>query len=619
MFERSMNAGNFDRGKLIDRSLRAVTDILPLAAYSIKKPGGIDVYWQEYPVDIVAADTVLLYAKASGKFLDGSIAEDPKVDAYITEARQAGKKTGIYHFLRPNNIKAQADTFIKVWDRLGGTDGRPVIDAEIDPAQAGVSPTQWTDDIATFLYYVAVGTGYDSIIYSSIFFWDFTTLPDWATDYDCWPAWYPYYPDNFSTIPSNYILPKFRRWAMWQYSQDGRDQGYAANDYNLLADWFLEELGIGNKTTEYFLNNTVKVVHGREDNNSKPYDYHIIDFHRADIVETITTPGPIIEKDLTENFAQKFGCHVAINMDEVITGTLNPKGWGVSMGHIYKPDTMETGVMIDKNNQFLGMSWNLMPGAYNVACGSNILVIGGVVPASVRLIDLYERSLTKIKSVFGLDNISADPRTVLAWNDKSVLVFMVDGRLQPGEDGATRLDIARFIADYGAKHPADGLINAHNLDGGGSSRAVVDNKIVNKPCKNRYVINHIGWILNIGGSTMPLKYTCTVVNDTKERTTPSIYGKETIVIFRVGETFDTDVIRTVTEYVGSLGKDVTADWAQTPSGNWTAVEFNGKQYLDVTENNPSQPGDLPIIHISASADGYPNLDIDWTPNGPTIN
>jgi len=446
----------------------------------------VDVYQGEYPVDLANLNPYLCIFRASAQYSNHNRAEDIRAQNYSDECKRLGIKRGMYHFLRPNGISEQADLFLSVWDKLGGAELRPIVDVEVDPDTADVGRAVWAHHIKTFIDRVQAHTGLSPIIYTSLYFWEFTNHPKWASDYDLWAAWYPFEPDNYSSLPPNRAPKGFRQLAMWQYAEDGRTQGYLANDYNKLEDWLIEELEQTptppDKIVEYFRNDKIEVTHARHVKDAKAFDYHIIKFARADIKRIFTTPGPITRKALSEDFLTANSLHIATNMDEVISGTLTPKGWGVANGVTYKDSTTETGVQFDKDNNILGMAWKKLPGAWNIACGSNILVENG--------------------QVFpGLPDASADPRTILAYNDNYIFFFMVDGRLKPGEAGVTLLDIANFIADYGSVDEAvNGKINAHNLDGGGSSRAAVLNdndqpQIINVPSENRPVINHIGFEL----------------------------------------------------------------------------------------------------------------------------
>lgn len=77
------------------------------------------------------------------------------------------------------------------------------------------------------------------------------------------------------------------------------------------------------------------------------------------------------------------------------------------------------------------------------------------------------------------DIAPANPRTVFGWNDKECSVLCVDGR-QLGKFGIDLASLPKLCLD-------NGLSNAVNFDGGGSSMTVVNGQIVNSPCDTRGV------------------------------------------------------------------------------------------------------------------------------------
>ncbi|EAX47464.1 Exopolysaccharide biosynthesis protein [Thermosinus carboxydivorans Nor1] len=85
---------------------------------------------------------------------------------------------------------------------------------------------------------------------------------------------------------------------------------------------------------------------------------------------------------------------------------------------------------------------------------------------------------TKIEE-FGSDVAGGRaPRTALGLTkDGRVLLVVVDGR-QPTSAGMTLLELALFLQELGA-------VDAMNLDGGGSSEMVINDKVVNKPSDGR--------------------------------------------------------------------------------------------------------------------------------------
>jgi len=216
-----------------------------------KEPIAVDIYEGEYPVDIANLPAELVIFRASAQFANHSRREDAKVDEYNRLCLENGKKRGIYHFLRPNGIAEQAQLFLNVWNRLGGTELRPVVDVEIDVDNEGIGRSTWASQIKTFLDLVEAETGKSPIIYTSVYFWEFTNSPSWASNYDVWAAWYPNTPDNYTTIPANMVPKGFRNCVLWQYAENGRSNGYLANDYNWMSPELVSELETVSKYISY--------------------------------------------------------------------------------------------------------------------------------------------------------------------------------------------------------------------------------------------------------------------------------------------------------------------------------------------------------------------------------
>lgn len=83
------------------------------------------------------------------------------------------------------------------------------------------------------------------------------------------------------------------------------------------------------------------------------------------------------------------------------------------------------------------------------------------------------------------------PRTAIAQRKDGIVLFAVSDGRGKGSPGLSMVQLADFLYQYGA-------YNAANLDGGGSSMLVVDNKLINDPggytyTGQRYVCN--AWIL----------------------------------------------------------------------------------------------------------------------------
>lgn len=186
--------------------------------------------------------------------------EDAKAVEYVKACKDRGIRTGLYHLLTPNGIAEQAALFISVWNKCGGTTLAPIVDVEVDLVQyyphatrkgeSSIGNAVWQSHIKTFIDMVAAGTGRTPIIYTNEKFWAFAMTknvlgqfvpPTWTADYPLWVAQYPLPNADAATGPA--ALPKgWTRWAMWQYSEVGRQNGMLANDLNTASPWYTAEL-----------------------------------------------------------------------------------------------------------------------------------------------------------------------------------------------------------------------------------------------------------------------------------------------------------------------------------------------------------------------------------------
>lgn len=213
--------------------------------YKLKQPFIYDCYEGEYPVAVENPCYRAIF-KASGKFKDGIIRTDKRVLEYVSRAKNAGRKFGLYHFLAPHDIQRQFDTFMGVVAKTGMGHMPLTIDVEIKPLDYGSSTFEWGYQIKTFIDMLKREMGYKPIIYTSLYFWTFVSFSGWYPQDEAflWVAQYPQvsYVDSFS---KPYPLPKGwynDSWAMCQYAEDGRTQGYFINDLNIISDWFKEYL-----------------------------------------------------------------------------------------------------------------------------------------------------------------------------------------------------------------------------------------------------------------------------------------------------------------------------------------------------------------------------------------
>lgn len=218
-----------------------------------------DVYENEYPVKIEQMTNpkpLAVIARASWQRLGSRVrGVDTKALEYVAQCKAAGIKYGLYHFLTPNGIAEQAALFLDQWSKAGGSDLAPIVDVEVDLPKyyigtASIGQQVWQNHVKTFLDLISAGTGKTPIIYTNKYYWGFTYTrnallqlvpPTWTADYPLWVAQYPYQPDEQAEpmpLPGGWS-----KWAIWQYNDQGRSNGFLANDLNTTSEWYAAELG----------------------------------------------------------------------------------------------------------------------------------------------------------------------------------------------------------------------------------------------------------------------------------------------------------------------------------------------------------------------------------------
>jgi len=341
--------------------------------------------------------------------------------------------------------------------------------------------------------------------------WFLPYLSAWPKDVEYWWAQWPYqfypdssqewtwdqvhselqargniYPSNTSAVPGSLRA--------WQFTGDRLILPGSSRplDVNLfygnsqeLADWVGgEPVKPPADTIEYYSNGRIKVTHGHRE-TPRPYNFHLAELDHNDI-DFIEVTGPGFLRTGSSYFAsraEKFGRPPDLikQGDEAISGIV--KGLGVSLGTIYKLNSIETNVQWDKDNRILGISNQVLPGCYNATGGSNWLVDQGAIHWSV------------------LDEPpEADPRSGIGWDADSLRLGIIDGR-NDGTLGLAKAEFAQFFIDRDCDM-------AHNSDGGDSNLLGVNDggtlKILNRLVEGeeKQLPQYIGiWLKeNDGGS-----------------------------------------------------------------------------------------------------------------------
>lgn len=198
-----------------------------------RRTPGIDVSKHQGTIDWreVAGDGIrFAYIKAS----EGVGYRDPKFDANILGAQEAGIRVGAYHFARVSrgdtideDAVAEAGWFHEV---AGDVDGLPAaLDVEWDKKADGISPRDVVRWCRTFVVEWLQRTGEHPVIYTGYNFWRWKLAR--TTDLSNCPLWLVNY--TTSDEPKRSIPGWPTRF--WQHSCTGRVSGIAGS---VDLDWF---------------------------------------------------------------------------------------------------------------------------------------------------------------------------------------------------------------------------------------------------------------------------------------------------------------------------------------------------------------------------------------------
>ena len=226
--------------------------------YKLKAPLVVDLYEDEFPVDWAGMNPKPY--RAILQCTKGQFHRDIRCETYFHECKALGIKYGLYHFLFPNNIDEQVEFYKQVVTDLGGLGHfPPVVDVEqAIPREKPGHPDNlprgknWADQIKVWLDATETWSLQKPMIYTNASFWEYTfdrmgNPPDWTDQYPLWVAWYPRPISNVDQRekPRDDRMPAgWTKWAMWQYSDRGRTDGYLANDYSVATPEYAAELDI---------------------------------------------------------------------------------------------------------------------------------------------------------------------------------------------------------------------------------------------------------------------------------------------------------------------------------------------------------------------------------------
>jgi lysozyme len=166
------------------------------------------------------------------KCTEGSTHADTKVEARHYLALQANMAWGLYHFMRPGDMQAQARWFIDSAHRLGVIDDKTLLCADHEDHNVPL------DDLIEWLEAVEGITGRVPIIYSGHVMKDQCASGQYPTKYKLWLC---HYTTGTPTLPEGCDA-----YWLWQYSDSATVAGitpptdvnhFEGSDEDFLASW----------------------------------------------------------------------------------------------------------------------------------------------------------------------------------------------------------------------------------------------------------------------------------------------------------------------------------------------------------------------------------------------
>lgn len=197
----------------------------PASAAPAKVPG-IDVSMWQGDVDWAAVATTSTRF-AIMRATRGHDYVDPRYAEYLAEASANGIVVGAYHrakvSMAEGDARAEADHFVDV-AQIDAGDVLPVLDIE---EHGGLTVSQLTQWVRTWLARVFTRTGVRAMIYASPHFWR-TYLGDttWVAD-NGYPLWIAHWGVASPTVPAaNW---GGHGWTFWQWTSTGSVSGISTN------------------------------------------------------------------------------------------------------------------------------------------------------------------------------------------------------------------------------------------------------------------------------------------------------------------------------------------------------------------------------------------------------
>lgn len=197
---------------------------IPLPASAAGTMDGIDVSNWQSGIEVDEMDMDFVICKAT----EGTSYINPDCDRVYQDAKQSGKKTGVYHYASGGDALAEAKYFV---DHVKGYLGESilVLDFEADAVNEGVG---WAKDWLDAVYNM---TGVKPLIYMSR---SVVNRYDWSSVHDAgYGLWVAAYYKGYATIygfeDNPTLYGSVDAWegelALYQYTSSGRLSGWSGN------------------------------------------------------------------------------------------------------------------------------------------------------------------------------------------------------------------------------------------------------------------------------------------------------------------------------------------------------------------------------------------------------
>ena len=197
---------------------------IPIPASAAGIMDGIDVSNWQNGIEVDKMDMDFVICKAT----EGTSYVNPDCDRVYQDAKNSGKKTGVYHYASGGDALAEAKFFVgNISDYIG--ESILVLDFEADAVNEGVG---WAKDFLDAVYNM---TGVKPLIYmsrSAVNRYDWSSVHD--AGYGLWvAAYYKGYTTIYGFEDNPTLYGSVDAWegelALYQYTSSGRLSGWSGN------------------------------------------------------------------------------------------------------------------------------------------------------------------------------------------------------------------------------------------------------------------------------------------------------------------------------------------------------------------------------------------------------